>query len=82
MEDVTEDVVVDREQLEQRIREYLLAQREHMDREEREFLPLAEKTLTEQDWAEIRANLATGGASGIRQITRDRFQSLYQRLSG
>ncbi len=82
VEDVTDDVMVDRADLERRIREYVLAQREHMEREEREFLPLAEKTLTEEDWAEIRSTLASGGASGVRDITRERFRSLYRRLSG
>lgn len=82
VEDVTDDVMVDRADLQRRIREYVLAQREHMDREEREFLPLAEKTLTDEDWAEIRATLARGGASGVRDITRERFRSLYRRLSG
>ena len=82
VEDVCEDVVVDRGVLEERIRSYLLAQREHMEREEREFLPLAEATLRDEDWVEIRAALADGGSSGIRQITRERFNALYQRLSG
>jgi len=52
------DVELPREWLDALTREYLLANRLHMQLEEQHFLPRAMATLTEEDWIEIDQNLS------------------------
>lgn len=52
---------------------------EHMRKEERQLLPLAERALTAADWAEIDAAFA-GNADPIADLREKDFDSLYQRI--
>ncbi len=49
---------IPRRRFEELAREYLAFNRAHMEKEEETFLPLAEKLLSDEDWAEIDARLA------------------------
>src|SRR5215510_472841 len=55
---VARDVELPREWFDALAREYLLANRLHMQLEEHHFLPRAMATLTEEDWIEIDENLS------------------------
>lgn len=51
----------------------------HMRKEERQLLPLAERALTAEDWAEIDAAFA-GNEDPIADLREKDFDSLYQRI--
>lgn len=57
VEDMAEDVMVPKDSFDLRAHEYLDGQLEHMEREDRELLPLAERVLTPEDWREIEQAL-------------------------
>ncbi|WP_435104439.1 hemerythrin domain-containing protein [Arhodomonas sp. AD133] len=80
VEDAAQDHMVRRDVLISRGNEYLRAEREHMRWEEREVFPLVEKSLREDDWAEIEQTLSPDGVTGLRPITRERFQALRDSL--
>ena len=58
MNNVAHDVALPREWLDSLAREYLQANRLHMQIEEEHFLPRAMAVLTEEDWAAIGERLA------------------------
>ena len=58
------DVELPRAWLEALVQEFLLANREHMQAEERHFLPRAMARLSDADWAEIDQRI-TGGADPV-----------------
>jgi hemerythrin-like domain-containing protein len=58
VENVLGALEVPREAFDKASRDFLDLYREHMFREEGEFFPAAERTLTAEDWAEIDAHLA------------------------
>lgn len=51
--------IIDRDELKQKIQHFIDIQREHMEKEEKTIFPLIEKTLNEQDWADIENALKT-----------------------
>lgn len=58
LEDVLEDVVHPREELESAVATYDLYYRHHLAEEEREILPRAAQLLTPDDWAAVAARVA------------------------
>ena len=58
LDNVVHDVEVPRETFERMAREFSTFNRSHIAHEEADFFPLAEKLLTEADWAEIDAAIA------------------------
>lgn len=50
---VVNELMVEREIMESQGRNYIATLRDHMDVEEGQVFPLASKTLTQEDWAEI-----------------------------
>jgi len=59
-----------------RARRFIELQREHLDREEAEFFPVADKTLTAEDWAELKARMT----SGEDPLFGDKVTAKYDRL--
>ncbi len=55
---VLQDLEVPRGPFDEAARRFLETYREHMNKEEREFLPAARRSLGETDWADIDARLA------------------------
>lgn len=51
----------------------------HMRREERELIPLAEKALNAQDWTAIEAAFG-GNSDPLADLREKDFQALYQRI--
>ena len=60
--------------------EYLYFERRHMQREERELLPLALQILTEEDWREINAAFASNDDPLFGSQRRQEFKDLVDRI--
>lgn len=58
MHKVLGDAEISRDAVDAVVREFIAAQRRHIEHEERVFMPTAAAALTEADWAEIDARLA------------------------
>ena len=52
---------------------------DHMRKEEHELLPLAERHLTERDWAAVEAAFA-GNEDPVADLREQDFRALYQRI--
>lgn len=57
VEDMTEDVLVAKEEFDVRAHHYIELQRQHVEREANELLPLADQLLTAEDWQRIEQKL-------------------------
>lgn len=73
---ILQEVEVPRVAFDQAARTFLKAYREHMAAEERTFLPLAGKTLTEEDWREIDARMGPRADPLFEGEPEDRFRAL------
>jgi len=73
---VLQEVEVPRAIFGETARTFLKAYREHMAVEERAFLPLAAKTLTEADWREIDARVAPRPDPLFEGEPEERFSAL------
>jgi hemerythrin-like domain-containing protein len=58
LEDILEDVVVEREEVEATAATYLVYYRHHLAEEDREILPRAAELLTPADWGAVAASVA------------------------
>jgi len=74
------DAEIARETIVQSARSFIAAERAHMQREEDRFLPLAEHLLTENDWAQIEAELAKRADPLPARRAEARFEKLRTRL--
>ena len=61
-------------------RQFIEAERRHMEREEEHFLPLAERVLTPEDWSNIEGKLANGRDPLFGSRVEKRFNNLRERL--
>ena len=77
---VAADAVVPREWLESLAREYLLANRIHMQTEETHFFPRALAVLTEQDWAEIEKRAINAEDPVFGKEVAESYLLLYERI--
>jgi hemerythrin-like domain-containing protein len=55
---VLSEAEISREAIDTVVREFIDAQRRHIEHEDRLFLPAAANALTDEDWAEIEARMA------------------------
>ena len=69
-----------REQFVEIARKFLDGERRHMKGEEREFFPMAEKSLTEEDWSEIDARVSRFKDPLMHGDTTYRFQAIRDEL--
>jgi hemerythrin-like domain-containing protein len=74
------DVELPREWLDALAREYLQANRLHMQLEERHFLPRAMASLTEQDWIEIDENLSHADDPVFGDKVAQAYLHLHERI--
>lgn len=81
VEDIAEDVPVERGTLLAVGRDYLEAQRGHIAAEEKRVFPMVEEVLNDADWQTIAATASHVGPAGLRKITRSRFQALHDALN-
>jgi hemerythrin-like domain-containing protein len=68
------------DELEQRVNAYLEFQWRHMDKEEREVLPLAEAALSEEDWARIDHAFARNADPVFGEHLKTGFEALYRHI--
>ena len=61
-------------------RQFIEAERRHMEREEEHFLPLAERVLTPEDWSNIEGRLANGRDPLFGERVEKRFNNLRECL--
>ena len=80
LSDVARDVVLPRKWLESLAREYLLANRMHMQTEEEHLFPRAQAVLTEEDWAEIKKSIATTEDRVFGEKVADSYLYLHERI--
>ncbi|MBI1732837.1 MAG: hemerythrin domain-containing protein [Gammaproteobacteria bacterium] len=72
------NAVTPRGKLVQEFRDYVRQYRAHMNREEQELLPAAEKVLEAADWKSLEKQFATGADPLFGQILQRQYQSLYK----
>lgn len=54
---------------------------QHIGLEEREVFPLAEKSLSEQDWSEIATAFASNSGTSLVGVDAEEFRSLFRRIA-
>jgi hemerythrin-like domain-containing protein len=80
MGDAARDVALPRESLVSLAAEYLLANRLHMQTEEKHFLPRAMAFLTDDDWADVDASAAHIEDPLFGKQIADAYLFLYERI--
>lgn len=74
---VADGAMVLREALESKGRDYVAFLRAHMQEEDEEFFPLAEKTLTEEDWKAVADAMEQQVDPVFGPIVEVQYQELY-----
>src|SRR5262249_52296192 len=74
------DVELPREWLDSLTRKYLLANRMHMQTEEKHFFPRAAVILTDKDWADIEASVNHGEDPVFGKNVAEAYVALYERI--
>ena len=72
------NAVLPRSQIVQAFRDYLRQYREHIDREDKEMMPAAEKALEANDWKQLEKQFATNADPLFGKILQRQYQSLYK----
>lgn len=73
---------IPRQRFEELAREFLEFSRAHMEKEEETLLPLAERVLGDEDWAEIDAGLVAPEDPLFGEKLDERYRALYESLLG
>ncbi len=73
---VMQEAVVPRQAFEKTTREFIDAQRRHMEMEERAFFPAALNTLTDGDWAEVTAEIGRRDDPLFGSAIEERFRAI------
>ena len=71
---------VSREELQQRIQQFIDTQNEHMNREENVLFPLIEKTLTNEDWEKLDKILGDKRDPLFDAQVDECYENLYQSI--
>ena len=80
LEDILEDVVVERETVEAAAATYLVYYRHHLSTEEREVLPRAARFLRPDDWAAVASAVAFAPDPLFGDDMGERYRELRKRL--
>ena len=70
--------IINRIELKKKIQHFINIQREHMDKEEKMIFPLIEKTLNEQDWADVERGLIKSDDPLFGDKVEACYDNLYQ----
>ncbi len=81
LEEAAADAMVSRAQIEVAAATYLVYYGNHIEREEEDVLPLAEATLTADDWASAKAAVPAGQDPLLGQDPAARFSQLRRRIA-
>jgi len=68
------------EKLKQRLSKFLIQQRQHLYTEEMEVYPLAQSTLTKEDWEKVRSVAPHGDDPVFGTRTREDYELLYRQI--
>jgi hemerythrin-like domain-containing protein len=74
---VTDGAMVLREEIEAAGRDYVAFLRAHMEKEDEQLFPLAEKTLSHRDWTEIAQAIERRHDPVFGPMVDDQFRALY-----
>ena len=77
---ITEGERVPPEEIEAKGRDYAAFLRAHMEKEDERLFPLAEKTLTAQDWHEIAKGRKRLADPVFGAVVQNQFRQLYERI--
>jgi len=80
LEGIVHEEVLSREEVELQGRAVLAGLREHMTLEDTQAFPIAEKTLTDEDWGDIEARAPNVQEPIFGHADPERFRSLYAHL--
>lgn len=81
IQSILNDTIVPRDVFISQLTEFIIAQRNHLEHEDKIIYPLVDSLLTEQDWQAISATLPPQGDDplfGKRETTK--YKELYRRL--
>ena len=81
LQQVIEDVVVERAKVEAAAATYLVYYRRHLALEDRELVPRAQQLLTPQDWKEVVAALPTGPDPLFGEDSEPRYRELRRQIA-
>ena len=81
LESVVDGALTRRDTLEAQGRDYVAFLRFHMDREEGEVFPLAEKLLSKADWTQIASEIALHEDPLFGSVVAEDYRALYRYIS-
>jgi hemerythrin-like domain-containing protein len=81
LDDVVIGSIASRERIEATVRAYVSALRSHMRTEESEILPRAERLLTESDWTDIDAAIASFDDPLFGSEVQERYAGLREQIN-
>ena len=73
-------VFVSRQELYEKIQEFSVAQRKHMNLEEEKLFPLINKIMTDDDWAKVDATMPNNHDPLFGANLEECYQNLYQSI--
>ena len=81
LEQVVDDVVVERARVEAAAATYLVYYRRHLAMEDRDMVPRAEQMLTEQDWKDVMAAVPPGADPLFGEDPDQRYRELRRQIA-
>lgn len=81
LEQVIEDVVIERAKVEAAAASYLVHYRRHLALEDRDIVPRAEQLLTAQDWEAVAAAIPTGPDPLFGESSEPRYRELRRQIA-
>ena len=81
LEQVVDDVVVERAKVEAAAATYLVYYRRHLAMEDRDMVPRAEQMLTEQDWKDVMAAVPPGADPLFGEDPDQRYRELRRQIA-
>lgn len=73
--------IITRDELIERVETFIKLQRKHINKEEDKIFPMIEKTLSEEDWANIEKNLVHRADPLFGTNVEDCYKNLYQSIN-
>lgn len=81
LEQVVEDVMVERAKVEAAAATYLVYYRRHLAMEDRDIVPRAEQLLTQQDWEAVMAAIPAGADPLFGEDAEPRYRELRRQIA-
>ena len=81
LEEVMDDAIISRDEVENAGRDYIRRQRNHLNSEEAEIFPLINRTLTEEEWKYIEEHAPAADDPLFGRQVEKRYESLYRLIT-